>query len=254
MSSVAAVPGIRRIEDVMGMPVIADVRDEGADEGVLDRMFAWLRWVDDTFSTFKAESEVSRIGRGDLALADAHPEVREVLARCEELRAETDGYFDARAGGVLDPSGLVKGWSVDRAAAILEQAGLEHFAVNAGGDIRLRGGALPEPGWRVGIQHPLQKDRIAAVVEGTDLAIATSGAYERGQHVLDPHTGRAPQGVFSVTITGPSLALADAYATAAFAMGAKSPGWVARLQGYEGMIILASERVLTTPGFPKATG
>ena len=249
--TVAAVPGVRRIEDVMGMPVTADVRDEGADESAVDRLFAWLPWVDDTFSTFKADSEVSRIGRGDLAPADADRHVREVLARSEELRTETDGYFDARAGGVLDPSGLVKGWSVDRAATILDEAGLKHYAVNAGGDIRLRGGALPEPCWGVGIQHPLQNDRIAAVVEGTDLAIATSGTYERGQHVLDPHTGRAPQGVLSVTITGPSLGLADAYATAAFAMGANSPGWVARLRGYEGMVILTSERVLTTPGFPK---
>jgi FAD:protein FMN transferase len=251
MSPVSTVPGIRRVEFVMGMPVVVDVRDEGVDEDVLDTMFAWLRWVDATFSTFKRESEVSRLARGELELTDSHPDVRDVLARCEELRLETRGYFDAWAGGVLDPAGLVKGWSVDRAAAILEEAGLANYAVNAGGDIRLRGGAIPEPCWRVGIQHPLQKNRVSAVVEGTDLAIATSGTYERGLHILDPHTGRAPaKDVLSVTITGPSLAVADAYATAAFAMAADSPAWVARLDGYEAMVILASERVLTTPGFP----
>jgi thiamine biosynthesis lipoprotein len=119
-------------------------------------------------------------------------------------------------------------------------------------DMRLRGGALPDEVWRIGIQHPLQRDRLAAAVEGTELAIATSGAYARGDHVLDPHTGRAPRGVLSVTITGPDLATADAYATAAFAMGLEGPGWTARLPGYEAMTILEQEQVLTTPGFPDA--
>ena len=94
--------------------------------------------------------------------------------------------------------------------------------------MRLRGGALPEPRWRVGIQHPQIRDRIAAVVEADDLAVATSGAYTRGDHVVDPHTGRPPEGVLSVTIAGPDLATADAYATAAFAMGADGPEWTRR--------------------------
>ena len=88
--------------------------------------------------------------------------------------------------GTIDPSGLVKGWSVDRAAALLDEAGMRNYAVNAGGDIRLRGGALPEPRWRVGIQHPQIRDRIAAVVEGDDLAVATSGEYARGEHIRRP--------------------------------------------------------------------
>jgi thiamine biosynthesis lipoprotein len=88
------------------------------------------------------------------------------------------------------------------------------------------------------------------VVEGNDLAIATSGAYARGDHVLDPHTGRPPRDVLSVTITGPNLAIADAHATAAFAMGTAGPAWTAQLRGYEAMTILASEQVLTTASFP----
>jgi thiamine biosynthesis lipoprotein len=72
-------------------------------------MFDWLRFVDGTFSTYKAGSEVSRINRGELSIEDANPDVREVLDRCEELRHETKGYFDARpvSESVLDPSGLV---------------------------------------------------------------------------------------------------------------------------------------------------
>jgi thiamine biosynthesis lipoprotein len=247
-------PGVRRVELVMGMPIVVDLRDEPADEQALDQLFDWLCLVDATFSTYKGDSEITRLNRGELALADATSDVQEVLARCDELREETSGYFDARFdGGSVDPSGLVKGWSVDRAAAILNDAGLRNYAINAGGDIRLRGGALPDTVWRVGIQHPSVREGVAAIVEGDDLAVATSGEYARGQHVLDPHTGRPPSGVLSVTITGPDLATADAYATAAFAMGAeRAPAWTARLRGYEAMTILADERVLSTPGFPRA--
>src|SRR5207248_3932894 len=91
--------------------------------------------------------------------------------------------------------------------------------INAGGDIRVRGRPTPAPYWRVGIRHPFLRDKAAAVVAATDLAIATSGAYERGAHIVDPHTGRPPGGILSVTVVGPDLATADAYATAAYAMG-----------------------------------
>jgi thiamine biosynthesis lipoprotein len=250
MTAVTAAPGLRRVEDVMGMPVYLDIRDSEPDPDAADAMYDWLRWVDVTFSTYKPDSEISRIAHGELAVEEAHSHVQAVLARCEELRRETSGYFDAAAGGSLDPSGFVKGWSIDEAAAILRTAGLRDFAIGAGGDIRLFGGALPDERWRVGIQHPLERQRIAAVVKGMDLAVATSGAYARGEHVLDPHTRRPPSGVLSVTITGPDLATADAYATAAFAMGRAGPAWTARLVGYEAMTILEPGEVLTTAGFP----
>jgi thiamine biosynthesis lipoprotein len=242
------------VEHIMGMPVTVDVRDEDLDESVLEQMFDSLRFADATFSTYKEDSEISRMNRHELAVAAAHPDVREVLDRCEALRIETDGYFDMRAATAeaIDPSGLVKGWAVDRAASILDEAGIQNYAVNVAGDMRLRGRAVPDPCWSVGIQHPLESDSIAAVVEANDLAVATSGAYARGDHVIDPHTRRPPVGVLSVTITGPELATADAYATAAFAMGEAGIHWTARLHGYEAMTILADERVLSTPGFPSA--
>jgi FAD:protein FMN transferase len=247
-----ALPGIRRVEHIMGLPVVVDVRDDSTGD-VLDELFDWLRWVDATFSTYKDDSEISRINRGELRREDAHPYVRQVLDRCEQLRDETDGYFDMRTpDGSIDPSGLVKGWAVDRAAAILNDAGLHNYAVSAGGDMRVRGRAVPELAWRVGIQHPLDRQHVAAVIESTtDLAIATSGAYARGEHVWNPHNGRPPVGILSVTIVGAELAIADAYATAAFAMGAElAPHWTARLYGYEAMTILADETVFKTGGFP----
>ena len=252
MSVVADVlPGVRRVEQVMGMPIVVDVRDDNTDEAALDHVFAWFRWVDVTFSTYKEDSEISRLARGELAPSDALPEVRWVLNRCEQLREETRGFFDARATGRLDPSGLVKGWSVDRAAELLRHAQIRNFAVSAGGDMCLSGRAVPELSWRVGIEHPRERLQVAAVVEANELAIATSGAYARGAHIIDPYSGRAPDGVLSVTVVGPELATADAYATAAFAMGPDfGPPWTARLRGYEAMTILANGTVLSTGRFP----
>ncbi|MEA2276058.1 MAG: FAD:protein transferase [Solirubrobacteraceae bacterium] len=236
----------------MGMPIAIDIRDAHAGAAMLDRAFAFLRTVDATFSTFRADSEISRLNRGELRLRDARPVVREVLARCEHLRRVTGGYFDAGAPapGALDPTGLVKGWAVDGVAALLEREGARRYCIDAGGDVRVRGGgAAPDTRWRVGIRHPHRHDRVAAVLEADDLAVATSGAYERGEHIVDPHTGRPPVGVLSVTVAGPDLATADACATAAFAMGERGPRWTARLRGYHAMTVLVGDRVLCTPGF-----
>ena len=254
MTDLVGLPALQRVEQIMGLPIVLDVRDEGADDATVEPAFDWLREVDARFSTYKDDSEISRLNRHELSLERAHRDVRAVLARCDALRTQTRGYFDARYAGseAVDPSGLVKGWAVDRAAALLDRAGLRNYALNAGGDIRLRGGALPDSYWSVGIEHPLLPLEIAAVLEVSDTAVATSGAYARGQHVLDPHSGKPPNGVLSVTIVGPELATADAFATAAFAMGSAGPDWTRGLEGYEAMTILADGRVLSTAGFPSS--
>src|SRR5205085_11247117 len=155
--------------------------------------------------------------------------------RCAALRAETAGAFDERAGGRLDPSAFVKGWATQRAAEMLNDRGLTDFSLNVGGDVVLRGGALPERAWRVGIQHPRERGAIAAVIGVTDMAVATSASYERGGHLLDPRTGAPPSDVLSVTVIGPDLGTADAYSTAAFALGPDGPVWTLGLDGYEAM-------------------
>jgi len=258
---------LNRVEQIMGMPIGIDVRDLDVDPAALDGAFDWFRWVDATFSTYTPDSVISQLNRGALTLSAAPPDVRAVLERCAALCQETDGYFDIHSAmlaqwervgamalrlGAVEPAGLVKGWSVDRAACMLESAGARNYCVNAGGDIRVRGRATSEEGWRVGIRHPLQHDKVAAVVTATDLAIATSGAYERGDHIVDPHSGQPPSGILSVTIVGPDLATADAYATAAYAMGQDGPPWTAHLvgTGYEAMTILGDQTVLSTPAFP----
>jgi thiamine biosynthesis lipoprotein len=236
-----------RVEHVMGMAVTFDVRDE-MPSGALEQALAWFRHVDRVFSPYRAESEISRIGRETPPRERTSPAVREVLAQCDRLRALTGGFFDPLATGRLDPSGFVKGWAVERAVELLEQAGATRLAVNAGGDAVVRGD-IP---WRVGIQHPIERQRLAAVVELRNAAIATSGAYERGTHIINPHSKRPAEGLLSVTVLGPDLAVADAYATAAFAMGPVAPQWLATVDGYEAMAVLHDQRVICTPGFVAA--
>ncbi len=256
---------LHRLEHVMGMPIGVDVCDPHLEMKTVDRVYGWLRFVDATFSTYREDSEISRLNRGELTLEQTHPAVRSVLRRCERLRMQTGGYFDVRAPlqstmqaafaadlrRPIDPSGLVKGWSVAGAARILEEAGARNYCVNAGGDARLCGRSWNGERWRVGIQHPRIRDRLAVVLVASDVGIATSGAYERGQHIIDPHTGSPSKGVLSVTIVGPDIATADAYATAAYAMGPEGAEWCAGLNDYAAMVILADDTVLSTPGMSR---
>src|SRR3954470_22671329 len=164
------------VEHVMGTVVSLDVRDtDAADaQAAFARLMVWLHDVDRRFSTYRPDSEVNRIDRGELPVAAASEDVRWVLDRCARLCAETGGAFDERARGRLDPSAFVKGWAVERGADLLQAEGLTDFSLNAGGDVVVRGGALPEGAWRVGIQHPHDRLAIAAAIEVTDLAVATS--------------------------------------------------------------------------------
>ena len=160
------------------------------------------------------------------------------------IRDETDGYFTDWPGGRFDPSGLVKGWAIERAAAMLSAAGLTSHSVNGAGDLQCTG--EPEPGqpWRIGMAHPLRPAALAAVVTGRDIAVATSGTAERGAHIVNPHTGQPAADLASVTVTGPRAATADAYATAAFAMGPAARDWVESLDGYEALGIRPGRRDL----------
>src|SRR3954451_21462659 len=176
------------VEPVMGTVVSLDVRGTPAPvaDAAFARLMAWLHDVDGRFSTYRDDSEVCRIDRGELPVALAGEDVRWVLERCARLRRQTAGAFDERAGGRLDPSAFVKGWAVERGADLLRAEGLTDFSLNAGGDVIVRGGALPERAWRVGIQHPHDRLAIAAAIEVTALAVATP----RGDG--GPGSGRPP--------------------------------------------------------------
>jgi thiamine biosynthesis lipoprotein len=208
----------------------------------------WLHWVDDTFSTYKADSQISRLGRGELDLAACVPEVREVLQRCSELEQETDGYFSAYAGGSLDPSGYVKGWAIERASDILIAAGSLNHCVNGGGDVQCVGTAGSDLPWRIGIADPVNRDRLVGVAVGELMAVATSGSAERGSHIVDPHVRSQPSDLLSVTVIGTSLSIADAYATAAFAMGSDAARWLSGVAGLGALIVHADGSVWSNAG------
>jgi FAD:protein FMN transferase len=240
-----------RVEQVMGTAIAVDVRDRlPGSHSALDDVFAWFRRVDDTFSTYKPESQVSRLGRGEVTVADCDPDVAWVLERCEEMQQATNGYFDAWALGTLDPSGLVKGWSVEVASGMLAERGLTNHCINAGGDIRMRGEPEAGRGWHAGIAHPLHPGSLTVVVIGRDLAVATSGTAERGLHVINPHTGRPAAALASATVVGPDLTVADSYATAALAMGLDAPAWIASLSDHEAFLIDAGGHAWWSAGFP----
>ncbi|MEV6495343.1 FAD:protein FMN transferase, partial [Actinoplanes sp. NPDC051633] len=205
----------------------------------------WLHEVDARFSTYKQDSEVNRFQRREIALDELSADMRHVLDACADLWKETDGYFDAHFAGRLDPSGYVKGWSVEVASARLAAAGSVRHYINAGGDIRVRGGP-----WRIGVRHPWEADKMSWVLSVTDGAVATSGVYERGEHVWNPRTGKPARGLRSVTVTGPDLARADALATAGLAMGEAGIAWLADriAEGYESAVVTDDGRAFTSPG------
>jgi FAD:protein FMN transferase len=247
--------------DVWGTVIRIEVRDPlGA--GALDDAWHWFERVDDLFSTWRADSEVSRLARGELDPARVSPEVTEVLTLCDDLRLASTGAFDvafAAATGVaevpgrcaIDPTGVVKGWAVDRAVELIEARGATDFAVNAGGDVVVRG--FPERGdvWRIGIQHPWERRRLASTIGVTGLAVATSGGYERGEHVVDARTGQAACGLASVTVVASDLATADGCATAALALGRDGMAWLAQRGDVVAMGITDERRVVKTAGFDR---
>lgn len=240
---------LRRVEHTMGTAFSFDVRGGGERRvaAALDAAAAWLHHVDEVFSTYRPDSEISRLAAGTRTLAACGPEVREVAALCEAAESDTAGWFTARYAGGFDPTGLVKGWAVERAAAMLASAGAEAVCVNGGGDVQLHGGP-----WRIGVTDPLRPGALATLVEfdGDALAVATSGPAERGCHILDPRTGRPPAaGLASLTVVCRSLTDADVRATAGYAMGPRARGWLTALRGTEGFAVAADGTTWRTPGF-----
>lgn len=256
--------GLHHVEEVMGMSVSFDIRAPAPPAQALRDATAWLHHVDDTFSTYKQNSEISRLGRAELTADRATAEVSGVLRRCRELGESTGGAFDAfnvpaPNGTTLDPSGLVKGWSIEVAADLLNQAGATNLCINAGGDIALRGQPVPGRSWRIGIRHPHRPMEQATVVHLTGpAAVATSATYERGAHIIDPRTGKPASDLLSVTVVGPDLGDADAFATAVFVMGLEGLAWIEEQDGYDAFLITADDTTHWTTGFaavwPEAMG
>lgn len=233
----------------MGTVFTLDVRDEGDWTAAMQDVVDWLHFVDATFSTYRPDSEICRLARGELIAAEAHPTVGEVLDRCAEAWRLTDGFFNAMAHGRLDPSGLVKGWAIEQASRRLRLAGACNHIVSGGGDMQIAGHAGPGRPWIVGIADPADPASVLARIAVTDAAVATSGTAERGAHIVNPFTGAAAVELASVTVVGPALTDVDVMATAAFAMGHAGVEWLQRQRGIEGLAVDAAGRRHCTSGW-----
>ncbi len=253
-ATTSAGPDGRRawVEQIMGMPIsihlrgpgLPGLRDGGSEaEAAIADTFTMLREVDARFSTYSPDSEISRMARGELGARDAHPQVRDVVRLCEQARERTEGWFDARrpdgtGGSTFDPTGLVKGWAVQRACSALASRLPDHdVLVNAGGDIAVWCAHEDGEPWRLAIENPLDRTALLARLDLRTGGLATSGTAARGAHIYSPPTGSAATELASVSVIGPSLMWADVYATAAFARGPAAVGWLRTLEHHAWLVV-----------------
>lgn len=235
----------------MGMPITITILDASATQADLDRVFTYFVAIDNVFSTYKPESEISRINRGELLLAHASKDMREIFALSAQTKEETGGYFDIQHNGTYDPSGIVKGWALRNAATMLKTWGFQNFYLDAGGDIQVAGTKNGRP-WRVGIRNPFNRNEHVKILVLTDQGIATSGTAIRGQHIYNPHNVDEPlSDIVSMTVIGPDVYEADRFATAAFAMGKNGIQFIEKLAGFEGYMIDAHRQATLTSGLER---
>lgn len=189
----------------------------------------FLHLVDQLFSTYLPDSQVSKLRRGEIEIDEADQLVQQVWQGCLEIREVSDGAFDPWAvPGGFDPSGYVKGWAADQISQQLIKQGAKHIQVNAGGDISVRGGKDSDTPWRIGVAHPNKSNEISKLYSIQTGAIATSGTAERGNHIIDPHTKTIAVGARSATVIGPDAGIADALATALIVSGRDGASWFAK--------------------------
>jgi FAD:protein FMN transferase len=237
---------MRKIEQIMGMPVSLDI--PGVDNPQpFESVFDLFREVDQRFSPYKADSELTRLQHGEVQASALSADMRAVMEACRLFEKQTDGYFSAYFAGTFDPTGYVKGWAIARAGELLEERGIHAYLINVAGDVLAHSNT--EHVWRIGLQHPAIRQEITGTIRAKNTAVATSGTYERGQHILDPHTGKPATELLSVTVVGPDIAVADVFATAVFAMGTPGLEFVEKQPGYEALLIDHELHALTTSNF-----
>lgn len=235
---------------IMGMPITIEIVDDVPPK-VMKGNFDYFTRVDNRYSTYKSDSEISRINNG-LPKAQASREMQKVLELCEQTKQATNGYFEIEHGGKLDPSGLVKGWAIDQAAKRLLKCGVKNFYIEAGGDIQTHGYNADGQPWLVGLRNPFSDQEIIKTVAVTSAGVATSGTYVRGQHIYDPfQPATSINDIKSLTVIGPDIYEADRFATAAFAMGKQGISFIESLKGLEGYMVDDKRIATFTSGFER---
>jgi FAD:protein FMN transferase len=235
---------------IMGMPVTIEIID-AASPFLMEDVFEYFHSVDQRFSLYKDDSEISAINRGEIEPQDISAEMREVFDLAERTKNASGGFFEIRnANGIIDPSGIVKGWAIRNAATIISASGCKNYYVDAGGDIQAEGKNADGENWRVGIRSPFNNQDVIKVVSLSGQGIATSGIYVRGQHIYNPHSPTEKiESVVSLSVIGPDVLEADRFATAAFAMGENGIYFIENLAGFEGYMVNAQGTATMTTGF-----
>lgn len=233
----------------MGMPATVWVVDKNAKEKDIDDVFSYFHLVDEQFSTYKPDSEISRINRGELSVEKASDEVKKIFTLCEKTAKETNGYFTIDIDGKKDPSGIVKGYAIHEGANILRQKGYTNFYIEIAGDIEVEGVTDEGKKWSIGIENPFNRQEIVKVIMLSGRGIATSGTYLRGQHIYDPIGKKPADAIASISVIGPNVYEADRFATAAFAMGENGIHFIEQLPGFEGYMITKEKKGILTSGF-----
>ncbi|MCL5010070.1 MAG: FAD:protein FMN transferase [Patescibacteria group bacterium] len=242
---------MREQKIIMGMPVTIDIRDSLFNPDDIKEVFSYLCYIDDTFSTYKKDSEISKVNQGLINIKDCGEDMKKILMLCEKTKLDTNGYFDIRGNGKLDPSGLVKGFAIRQAAKILKRKGYSNFYLDIGSDIQLCGRKEKGTKWRVGIKNPFSQTEIVKVLELEDMGIATSGTYIRGSHIYNPLTGRKANEIASITVIARDVYDADRFATAAFAMGRDGINFLEDRRNLEAYMIVDGRQAFSTSGFKK---
>jgi len=239
---------MKQTQHIMGMPITIMVNDDDVNPSQLDEVFDFFHYVDDTYSPFKETSVVSAINNGDMLPADYSRELRDILALAEATTEETGGYFALWHKGTFDPSGIVKGWAIQEAAAMLSQLASNYY-VEAGGDIQVNGDGPSGDGWEIGVRNPFDRIENVAIVTLHNAAIATSGTAIRGQHIYNPFDSTPLTEIVSMSVVAPRIVDADRMATAAFAMGRKGIHFLEGRDTYEGFMIDATKQTTQTTGW-----
>jgi len=237
---------------MMGMPITVEIADAPVTDEAFNAVFDYFQYVDEKFSTYKETSEIMQINRQELSLEDASDDMKLIFALADQTYHETYGYFDIRHKGMIDPSGVVKGWAIYNAAVLLQHMGYHNFYVDAGGDVQAVGKNNQGRYWRVGIRNPFNAHEIVKIVSVTNCGVATSGTYIRGQHIYDPKNGADTiDDILSLTVIGPNIYEADRFATAAFAMGKSGIAFIENLNDFEGYAIDANGVATLTTDFKR---
>jgi FAD:protein FMN transferase len=236
---------------IMGMPINLEVVDEGVTGKNLDEIWEWFRAVDARFSTYKSDSEISKINRGEIGLEKYSPEMKKIFKLAEETKNETSGYFDIKQQNFIDPSGIVKGWAIWEAAKKLIKQGWKNFYVDAGGDIQTYGQNSQGQSWRVGIRNPFKREENIKILSINNLGVATSGTAIRGEHIYNPVSPGKKSNIVSLTVIAKNIYEADRLATAAFAMGQEGIYFLESLSDVEAYMIDKEGVATVTSNFEK---